>query len=404
VREANPTIITISCFVFLIVLYLSSAWDFALTAAIIVSSFLLSLPSIWLFLTAFFVFVAQLVFSFIGLKLDFIADATVSAYLLFVCGLILYFKEGQKHRWQVNIPSLKQISISRNDLVKGGGILIFIFLISPLINIYLVALIGYIAFLIIFKKNDGRYAFAIALFFLVLCPFLLIAKKDKIAETAAIFTYYFLVAGTVQETIAIIRKPRTDSKEENIPLSHREKAHAMKLKLIDFNSKSKQFILFSKRRVVIIVLLGFAAILISIGTVYLVNKLNINFTLPNPKKSLSPTPIIPTFTPTPTATVSELISRVGSDPAKLKIFVQNGTEIQGLAATTAAKLKVVGFTDVKVGNASKQDFNSWELNTKEKKEDFRDIFKNVFEINDMIFSEATIPAGFDILIIAGINK
>jgi hypothetical protein len=48
-------------------------------------------------------------------------------------------------------------------------------------------------------KFEGRVSIAIALFFLTLCPFLLIFKKEPIAEKAAIWAYMFLVVGVVKE-------------------------------------------------------------------------------------------------------------------------------------------------------------------------------------------------------------
>jgi len=50
-----------------------------------------------------------------------------------------------------------------------------------------------------FYKFEGRVSVAVALGFLILCPFLLIFKKEAIAEKAAIWTYMFLVVGVIQE-------------------------------------------------------------------------------------------------------------------------------------------------------------------------------------------------------------
>jgi len=55
-----------------------------------------------------------------------------------------------------------------------------------------------------YYKFESRFSIAIALFFLTMCPFLLIFKKDPIAEKAAIWAYMFLVVGVVQMFIEYI--------------------------------------------------------------------------------------------------------------------------------------------------------------------------------------------------------
>jgi len=47
-------------------------------------------------------------------------------------------------------------------------------------------------------RLEGRVSVGVALFFLAMCPFLLIFKKDPIAEKAAIWAYMFLVVGVGQ--------------------------------------------------------------------------------------------------------------------------------------------------------------------------------------------------------------
>lgn len=44
-------------------------------------------------------------------------------------------------------------------------------------------------------RHDSRISAAVGLAFLATCPFLLIAKKEAVAETAANYAYYFLVIG-----------------------------------------------------------------------------------------------------------------------------------------------------------------------------------------------------------------
>ena len=57
-------------------------------------------------------------------------------------------------------------------------------------------------------KLEGRFSIFAALIFLTLCPFLLIFKKDPIAEKAAIWAYMFLIVGVIQQLIELKRKPK----------------------------------------------------------------------------------------------------------------------------------------------------------------------------------------------------
>ncbi|MDO8515122.1 MAG: hypothetical protein Q7S14_01355 [bacterium] len=92
--------------------------------------------------------------------------------------------------------------LALHNFLKLGGILFFSLLIYPLVGGYLTAIIGYGTFVVIFHKfSDGRYAFGLALFFLILCPILLVLKKNEVAETSAVFAYLFLAAGAIQEVI-----------------------------------------------------------------------------------------------------------------------------------------------------------------------------------------------------------
>lgn len=64
-----------------------------------------------------------------------------------------------------------------------------------LIILWIGAVVGY--------RLEGRFSFASALAFLVICPISLILKNEFIAEKAAIWTYMFLVVGTVQSLIEL---------------------------------------------------------------------------------------------------------------------------------------------------------------------------------------------------------
>lgn len=62
-------------------------------------------------------------------------------------------------------------------------------------------------------KFEGGVSVASALVFLVMCPFLLIFKKEVIAEKAAIWAYMFLVVGVVKMFIESLKEKDKDVKK-----------------------------------------------------------------------------------------------------------------------------------------------------------------------------------------------
>jgi len=88
------------------------------------------------------------------------------------------------------------------------GILIDIFILSFISNLVFLALTGLWIGAVIGWKMEGRLSIAGALIFLTMCPFLLIFKKDAIAEKAAIWAYMFLAVGVVQQLIEFKKKPK----------------------------------------------------------------------------------------------------------------------------------------------------------------------------------------------------
>jgi len=400
VRDIRPVNILFTSIVFLFVVYLTGALDLAITASVIASALLFRFQSVWLFLSALIVFAFYLVTIFLSLKIKLVTDFSVSSYLLFASGLLLYFLEGQKSRWQINLPVLDKFPVDRNNLVKLGAILFFTFLVYPLTGPNFGAIFGYIAFLYLFKKSEGRYAFIVALFFLILCPFLLIAKREKVAEESAIFTYYFLVIGTFQEIIDMFRSPTSedepieDDGENSLGytlLDYRKKMHSVHIKKLKLYT-ALVFIL-------ILILAG-----IFYGQKYLSNgkKLNLNLKLFNKTSKQLPTvtPSPADMSPTPTLTQVELKDRIASDSFNLKVSVLNGTDIAGLAASTGAKLKTAGFNNVDTGNTP-EAYQTWRLSIKEKEDLLIEYLKAILELKQLDVIEATGGAVYDLEIIAG---
>lgn len=106
------------------------------------------------------------------------------------------------------------VFMALHNFLKLGGIFLFTLLIYPLVGGYLAAALGYGAFVIVLGKfHDGRYAFGLAMLFLIFCPIMLVFKKNDVAESSAIFAYIFLLTGLIQEGIKWARTPKTEDVE-----------------------------------------------------------------------------------------------------------------------------------------------------------------------------------------------
>lgn len=219
-QKLNPAKVSVACVAFLATLLATGGLiDVSFAVFLLILFLLLQLPSPFFFFCSFVSFFFFLTAKFINLKaLSYLSDFSLPAYLLLIGGVIRYFLEGQKQSWTISLPiTTKNLNINLLDLAKIGGSLLLIYLISSLASPTWALLIGYLVFSLILGKFEGRYAFAVALYFLVLCPFLQIIKNPKAAENAAIFTYYFLVTGTLQELITYFRLPPEEKTEETKP-------------------------------------------------------------------------------------------------------------------------------------------------------------------------------------------
>jgi len=94
------------------------------------------------------------------------------------------------------------------------GILIDIFVFKFSSDLLIMLLTGLWILSICHFKFEGRVSIGLALGFLILCPFLLIFKKELIAEKAAVWAYMFLVVGVVQMFIEHVKEERKSAKKE----------------------------------------------------------------------------------------------------------------------------------------------------------------------------------------------
>ena len=88
------------------------------------------------------------------------------------------------------------------------GILLDIFIFPLTSDVVILILTGLWIGAVVGWKLEGRFSILGALIFLIMCPFLLIFKKDPLAEKAAIWAYMFLVVGVIQQLIELKRKPK----------------------------------------------------------------------------------------------------------------------------------------------------------------------------------------------------
>jgi len=94
------------------------------------------------------------------------------------------------------------------------GILIDIFVFKFTSDFIILFLTGLWVLSIYRFKFEGRVSIGFALFFLILCPFLLIFKKELIAEKSAIWAYMFLVVGVVELFIEYLKEERKDARSK----------------------------------------------------------------------------------------------------------------------------------------------------------------------------------------------
>jgi hypothetical protein len=121
------------------------------------------------------------------------------------------FQVNRQLRQYFNFVRSKLLSLPLRTWLK-------IFIISAILIFALFKTIGVLDFLILlyalisfFFILDSRYAAGTALFFLASCPFLLIFKKDALAESVAIYAYYFLII-TVLTQIRELKKAKKNLK------------------------------------------------------------------------------------------------------------------------------------------------------------------------------------------------
>ncbi|OGG10980.1 hypothetical protein A2781_05945 [Candidatus Gottesmanbacteria bacterium RIFCSPHIGHO2_01_FULL_42_27] len=412
--------LAIACAVFLSVLLLSS-FDLALTSAISAYFILGKEKNIYykFFIASSLVFLSFFLIESFDWSLNLLKNLLIDAYLLFTGGVLLYLQTREdflnfirKFLFQTSNRQTK--SVAPAILIS----LVTTVLLYPLLGGFLASLAGYILLSFLIRKFSGRIAIMVALSLILSALLATLIQKKELADSLGNYTFLFLFIGTIQEIIMLIRSrqippdtlPRAEG--ESTRLVNRGSFSLKRLEVRPLREKGKFFGRYSR----LFTVFSIAAVIIVAGYFLYPQIRLLKFKLPKipdiklakmfkmPKKSTpapSPTVITPTPTAEPTPTVIP-VAKITDETSILKIMVQNGTDIRGLAATTAAKLKEAGFKNIETGN-SEGDYPNWEVAVKDNKENFVTLFQDILKLSDMKSSQASVPAGFDILIIAGVN-
>lgn len=387
--KAAKLIIPVGVFIFLLFV---SSFDFAAAIAVSVYFFLSRVNYLPLFIASPVLFIADLLLDNFDINIRYISDLSLDAYILFTTGVVLYLKSRKDlidDFWKfIQFILIKKTLFSGKNIFKFALSLIISILLLPVFGGYIAVLSGYALYSYIGRQFDGKIALGFGLIFLIFTAGSLVLEKTLLAEELGNYVFLFLVIGTFQEIINLVRQKKENDKE----LPERQ-AEQLKEKI------NPRIVL------VITLLLIFSFLLYYSFQLISQNKFSfpfpkLDFQIPSPSTTPTPT-VLPS--PTLTLTPSPLL-KVSTSAATLKTTVLNGTEIVGLAGSTSAKLKKAGFRNIEIGNAKSSSYKNWEITLKNHDEDIAGILKNVLELDTLTAKEATISAKFDVEIIIGENK
>lgn len=415
-----PAKIAVVCGVFLLVFIVFSSFDLALSFSISLYLIFFHKKVLSVFMISIILFIADSLYRSSDFHIRFITDLSVDAYILFLSSVVIYFKSrGDIDGYLSKINKSNRKIISKEVLLPVAGTIIFILLFLPILGGFLSILSGYIIYCFIRKQFSGKIAVVFSISLLILAAFFLLIKKTAISEELGNYTFYFLIIGAIQEVINLIIQKSSirKTKEDEHQNKYLREEFQVKLMQVKNNfSFARHHIPKINPPVVLIIvsLLTFLLLLyffypnISKNNFFL-SKSKISFKIPAidfMKKSPTPTSIPkPVTMPSPSPSITPTpISKVSASVSSLKILVLNGTEITGLAGSTSAKLKKVGFQNIEVGNAKTSDYKTWEATLKKHDEDIAGILNHVLELETLTVKETSSGAKFDIEIIAGEKK
>lgn len=359
---------------FLLVLFFNS-FDLAVTVTLSLYLAINSKTYIKLLGFSLVLFILDMILRNFDISFRFISDLSLDSYILLLTAVYIYAKSQKRITdFFRQVSSSGRKIFSSNNLVLLVVSSILVLLLLPILGTSIAVIIGYLSFSYFSKHFEGRYAYAVGLFFLFFCPFFIIAKKDSISENFAIISFYLLIIGTIQEVVGLVQKHKV---EQDDRITHRSFA---------FSLPKINFVVSERLRPImkLIVIAGITGLLSFTVISTIITSKTKNIT-PSVTEKPTITPIIPTPT----------IDTV------LELMVENGTEISGLAASTAAKLKEAGFKNVQTGNAARSDYINWEITTKKDDTVLINHIKQVLKLETLTIIKASESAKFDLLLTAG---
>ncbi len=393
----KPTNLIVPLGVFIILLIISP-FDFALVVATSTYLFLSQVNYFKLFIISPLLFLAGIFLRNQDINIRFISDLTIDAYILFATGVVMYIKSREDFislvKKFVQVIHVEKKLFSKKNTIKIVMCFFISVLLSPIFGGYIAALSGYALYSYIDRQFSGRIAVTVGLIFLVLAAGFIVANKPLVTEELENYIFLFLAIGTFQEIINLARQKKENEKE--LPEVQKE-SHAYG---VNFSLPKLHFLQLNPRIIFVIILVLTLSLLLYYSYP-IISKYK--FSLPILK---TPTPtVLPTVKPSPLPTaIPTPVTKVSTTAATLKILILNGTEITGLAGSTSAKLKKVGFKNVEIGNTDSSSYKNWEATLKKHDEDIEGILKNVLDLKTLTVREATTGAKFDIELIAGEGK
>lgn len=359
---------------FLLVLFFNS-FDLAVTVTLSLYLAINSKTYIKLLGFSLVLFILDMILRNFDISFRFISDLLLDSYILLLTAVYIYTKSQKRITdFFRQVSSSGRKIFSSNNLVLLVVSSILVLLLLPILGTSIAVIIGYLSFSYFSKHFEGRYAYAVGLFFLFFCPFFIIAKKDSISENFAIISFYLLIIGTIQEVVGLVQKHKVEQDDRII-----HKSFAFSLPKINFGVSERL------RPIMKLIVIAGITGLLSFAVIS---------TIITPKAQK----MTPTITAKPS--VSPIIPTPTIDTV-LELMVENGTEISGLAASTAAKLKEAGFKNVQTGNAARSDYKNWEITTKKDDTVLTNYIKQVLKLETLTVIKASQSAKFDLLLTAG---
>lgn len=114
-------------------------------------------------------------------------------------------------KFEFSVPSFlmeqKTKKMFRNIILLGWLILTFFVWKRYDLSFFEMAILAYLGISLIWK-TPSRFSAGLALIFLALAPIFLMLKNEALAETVAVYAYYFLVITVLQEILELRREKK----------------------------------------------------------------------------------------------------------------------------------------------------------------------------------------------------